>query len=339
MAKNFSGSLDTRAARKKNIRLFITLAAGFFVCQPALAAQINVSIFDNYFTPFSPMVSPGDTVVWTNNGSLAHSVTGDDGSFDSGILAPGTTYSHAFNQTGVVSYYSKVDSLPSSQGGNKMNAVILVNGTAPAGGQNAATTTASGTANNFYFSTSTSTSFLNINQLQNQTTSTSSAGSAGFTGLSMPGGSGGAMGQSYSNTGVAQYVLWPSGSLVNISGTIYLLRGNSKIPFTNYSAFVGLGYSLANVVTTSDPLTGYTLSSYQIKTPKAAHPWGSWLLYQGTVYYSHQSGLIGVPSYDVFIAAGGKNNLILPANSYDVAVLKQNPNLPVLTAGDPRVVY
>jgi hypothetical protein len=129
---------------------------------------------------------------------------------------------------------------------------------------------------------------------------------------------------------------YPTGTLVNDSGTIYFISGTVKVPFTSWQAFVGLGYSSKNIV--EGDLTNYTLSSnYTINTANAEHPWGSWLIYRGTVYYSTQAGLIGVPSVQAFTSNGGDWTYIVKANKYDVAILNANPNLPVLVPNDPRV--
>lgn len=130
---------------------------------------------------------------------------------------------------------------------------------------------------------------------------------------------------------------YPSGSLVNDGGTIYFISGTTKVPFTNWQAFIGLGYSLQNVA--SGNLQNYIPStSYFISTANAAHPWGSWLLYNDTVYYSHESGLIPIPSWETFLNNGGIAKYIVNANSYDISVLNSNPNLGILTVDDPRVL-
>jgi len=127
---------------------------------------------------------------------------------------------------------------------------------------------------------------------------------------------------------------YPSGSLVNDGGTIYLISGTIKIPFTNLQAFVGLGYSLRNVV--KGNLQNYTLSTtYFITTSEAAHPWGSWLLYNRTIYYSHESGLIGVPTQEIFLQNGGNLKYVVRANKYDIANIY--PNTPLLDNNDSRI--
>jgi len=138
-----------------------------------------------------------------------------------------------------------------------------------------------------------------------------------------------------SGSGTSSFYPYPSGSIVNDNGTVYFISGSTKVPFTNYNAFVGLGYSLRNVV--QGDLTNYTLGSHMITTANVAHPWGSWLIYQGTVYYSTQNGMIGVPSAQIFTSNGGSWNLLVKTNSYDIAALNANSNLPPLTLSDSRI--
>jgi plastocyanin len=52
------------------------------------------------FLPSRIEVAAGATVTWTNNDPLAHTVTADDGSWDSGTIDPGKTFSRTFTQPG-----------------------------------------------------------------------------------------------------------------------------------------------------------------------------------------------------------------------------------------------
>jgi plastocyanin len=47
----------------------------------------------------------GDTVVWTNTGEIDHTVTADDGSFDSGPIPPGGTFEFTFEDEGDFPYH------------------------------------------------------------------------------------------------------------------------------------------------------------------------------------------------------------------------------------------
>lgn len=130
---------------------------------------------------------------------------------------------------------------------------------------------------------------------------------------------------------------YETGDLVNDQGTIYFIHGTVKIPFTNFEAFKGLGYSLKNVVV--GDLSSYaSAQSYFITTADQEHPWGSWLLYKGVVYYSSETGLIPVPSWEIFLANGGQDKHILNANAYDRARIKPETQVDLLSANDSRVV-
>ena len=64
-----------------------------------------VSLINYAFSPTSLQVAAGTTVTWTNNDTAAHTVTADDGSFDSGNLAAGQTFTHTFTASGTVAYH------------------------------------------------------------------------------------------------------------------------------------------------------------------------------------------------------------------------------------------
>jgi plastocyanin len=52
----------------------------------------KVSIEDFYFEPADAAIQPGDTVMWVNEGNTPHTVTSDDGRFDSEVLNPGESF-------------------------------------------------------------------------------------------------------------------------------------------------------------------------------------------------------------------------------------------------------
>ena len=74
-------------------------------------ATVFVEIKNFAFTPQNVAVSAGTVVVWTNNDSVAHTVTTSSGatvSFDSGVLNPGASFSYTFTQAGNYPYYCKI---------------------------------------------------------------------------------------------------------------------------------------------------------------------------------------------------------------------------------------
>jgi plastocyanin len=78
------------------------------------AQQASVKIKDFEFAPSKVTIKVGGTVTWTNDGPSAHTVTADDGSFDSGELQKGKTFSQTFDSTGTFSYHCSIH--PSMEG-------------------------------------------------------------------------------------------------------------------------------------------------------------------------------------------------------------------------------
>lgn len=64
----------------------------------------SVAIANFAFSPASLTVKVGTKVTWTNNDSAAHTVTADQGAFDSGTLSPGGSYSFTFTKAGTYTY-------------------------------------------------------------------------------------------------------------------------------------------------------------------------------------------------------------------------------------------
>jgi plastocyanin len=67
-----------------------------------------VSIVDFAFQPATLEVTTGSTVTWTNTGAAPHTVSADDGSFDSGTLSPGSTFSQTFDSAGTFTYHCNI---------------------------------------------------------------------------------------------------------------------------------------------------------------------------------------------------------------------------------------
>ena len=75
---------------------------------PAAGGGDAVTIANFAFGPASLSVAAGTTVTWTNNDSAPHTATADDGSFDSSSIAPGATFSQAFDTAGTFAYHCSI---------------------------------------------------------------------------------------------------------------------------------------------------------------------------------------------------------------------------------------
>ena len=86
-----------------------TLLAMLAVAGPALAATKDVSIAGFAFSPADLTIANGVSVTWTNADGVAHTVTADDGSFDSGTIGSGGgTFSHTFGAAGSFAYHCEI---------------------------------------------------------------------------------------------------------------------------------------------------------------------------------------------------------------------------------------
>jgi plastocyanin len=106
---------------------------------PALTARAGdydaeISAIDNAFDAAIVRIQPGQSIEWPNDGNSPHTVTADDGSFDSGNLTPGATFTSAFDQPGVFAYHCTYHGAP----GVGMAGVVVVGDAqipSPSGGE------------------------------------------------------------------------------------------------------------------------------------------------------------------------------------------------------------
>jgi plastocyanin len=78
------------------------------VASPSSAAERGVSIPGKLFEPERLDVLVGETVTWRNLDAVTHTVTADDGAFDSGDLAPDGAYSVTFDRPGRTTYHCAI---------------------------------------------------------------------------------------------------------------------------------------------------------------------------------------------------------------------------------------
>lgn len=97
------------AAKRDVARLLLgVLFGGLLVIgspTASLGASQTVSIRDNRFAPQEVRIDPGDTIVWTNQGSRVHDVRSDTNDFRSGDMEPGDTFRHTFAEEGYYFYH------------------------------------------------------------------------------------------------------------------------------------------------------------------------------------------------------------------------------------------
>lgn len=118
---------DSLPMKRLRWTLLLLAVTGVLVA-PATAAwaqTASVSVVDNEFDPAQLEVASGTTVTWTNNGDLPHTVTADNGSFESGNLDPGGTFEQSFSEAGEYSYYCEYHG---ASGGTGMSGTITVTG-------------------------------------------------------------------------------------------------------------------------------------------------------------------------------------------------------------------
>jgi plastocyanin len=83
---------------------------------PAAGQSVKVSLKNFAFAPKVLTVAPGTTVEWQNDDSTAHTVTADNGSFNSGNMNQGATFKFTFARAGTYAYYCRYHGGPGGQG-------------------------------------------------------------------------------------------------------------------------------------------------------------------------------------------------------------------------------
>jgi len=90
------------------VRTYLTLAfllVGMAMLAPAQAEEYEIRIDDSTFDPNDITIALGDTVTWTNYDSSKHTVTEDNGEFDSEDLDTEDSFSWTFDVAGDYSYH------------------------------------------------------------------------------------------------------------------------------------------------------------------------------------------------------------------------------------------
>jgi len=100
---------------------------------PTATPVDHVTVVDSAFEPKSFEISINTEARWVQNGSLPHSVTADDGSFNSHpacsasdtsqCMKTGNEFKHTFTKAGTHAYYCLIHG---GKGGSGMSGVIIV---------------------------------------------------------------------------------------------------------------------------------------------------------------------------------------------------------------------
>lgn len=101
--------------------------------QSSQAATEAIAMRDtNKFIPDELQIQPGDTVVWNNQGSKVHTVNADNGTFKSGDVRAGQSYSQKFDKEGFYYFYCRYHG---GRGGVGMSGVVIVGNPEEPGGE------------------------------------------------------------------------------------------------------------------------------------------------------------------------------------------------------------
>jgi plastocyanin len=79
-----------------------TLAAGSVAIPSGVGANIKLNFAPSTITV---VIGKNNTVTWVNLDTTTHTVTATDGSFDSGNILAGQSWSHTFTTAGTYTYY------------------------------------------------------------------------------------------------------------------------------------------------------------------------------------------------------------------------------------------
>ena len=90
------------------VLVVLALAAGIPAALADDGQVREVAIPGKVFAPMRLQVLVGDTVVWRNGDATTHTVTADDGAFDSGYLDSGLSFSLQFSKLGHYAYHCSI---------------------------------------------------------------------------------------------------------------------------------------------------------------------------------------------------------------------------------------
>lgn len=111
--------------------LVVSMAFLTFSAPPARAATtVDVTIASYAFNPTPVTIQVGDTVKWTNNDGVTHTVTSNTSVFNSGSIPNGGTFSYTFTTAGTYGYHCSIHTSMTGQ------VIVQSGGSVPTAPQN-----------------------------------------------------------------------------------------------------------------------------------------------------------------------------------------------------------
>jgi len=83
----------------------IVAGAAVAADKPQAAHAATVEMTQEAFVPAQITVDAGTSITWINNDTVPHSVTAQDGRFDSGPIQPGKQFKWTPQTTGAIDYH------------------------------------------------------------------------------------------------------------------------------------------------------------------------------------------------------------------------------------------
>jgi plastocyanin len=88
------------------ILIILTILLGCSKSKDTTTPGANEVLIQSFaFSPTTITVSVNSTITWTNKDAAAHTVTSDNGLFDSGNMNTDATFSHQFTTAGTFPYH------------------------------------------------------------------------------------------------------------------------------------------------------------------------------------------------------------------------------------------
>jgi plastocyanin len=94
----------TNVRARLSLMMAVVALALSLTAASSVATQTGVSIVYRAYQPSTTVVNVGETVTWHNMSLMQHTVTAIDGSFNSGVLNGGTSFSVTFTTPGTFLY-------------------------------------------------------------------------------------------------------------------------------------------------------------------------------------------------------------------------------------------